>query len=164
MKGSFFEKIPNSYFIVSGTGIGKTELNSFDFALLDAGLGNLNLVRMSSILPPYANRIAPYQLPFGSLVPVAYGFRTLNVTGSLVSAAIAIAFPKNKRFPGLIMEYDSVGESSKSAEKTAEEMAVDGIIGRGLELDHTEAISSEIISHNKYATAFAAIVLCYNTL
>ncbi len=158
---NIFSKIPNAYFIVSGTGVGKTELNSFDFALLDAKLGNLNLVRMSSILPPRADKINPYQIPFGSLVPVAYGFRTSNIAGSVVSASVAIAFPKDKRYPGLIMEYDSIGQSSILAKKSAERMAIDGIIGRGLEVDHTEAISSEIISNGDYATAFAAIVLVF---
>jgi arginine decarboxylase len=40
------------FFLVSGVGYGSTELTSFDAALLDAGIGDFNLVRMSSIMPP----------------------------------------------------------------------------------------------------------------
>src|SRR5262249_17098555 len=36
----------------SGSAEGTTELNAFDNALLAAGIGNINLVKVSSILPP----------------------------------------------------------------------------------------------------------------
>jgi arginine decarboxylase len=46
--------VPSKFDLVVGSGEGATPLNSFDAALLDAGIGNLNLVRVSSILPPGA--------------------------------------------------------------------------------------------------------------
>ena len=36
----------------AGNAEGGTSLNAFDNALLAAGIGNINLVRISSILPP----------------------------------------------------------------------------------------------------------------
>jgi len=38
--------------ISSGTGTGLTRLAAFDAALLSAGVGNFNLVRLSSVIPP----------------------------------------------------------------------------------------------------------------
>jgi arginine decarboxylase len=41
--------------IVAGTGEGVTKLDAFDSALFDAGIANFNLIRLSSIIPPYAH-------------------------------------------------------------------------------------------------------------
>jgi arginine decarboxylase len=44
--------IPTRFFVTSGKGINKTsELNAFDLALLQAGIGEQNLVSVSSVLP-----------------------------------------------------------------------------------------------------------------
>ena len=44
--------IPSRFFVTSGKGINKTsELNAFDLALLQAGIGEQNLVSVSSVLP-----------------------------------------------------------------------------------------------------------------
>jgi arginine decarboxylase len=37
--------------VTSGTGAGRTPLSSFDSALLEAGIGNFNLIRLSSVIP-----------------------------------------------------------------------------------------------------------------
>ena len=38
--------------LTSGVGTGPTELAAFDAALLDAGIANFNLIRLSSVIPP----------------------------------------------------------------------------------------------------------------
>ncbi len=38
--------------VTYGKGIGKTELSAFDAALWDAGIGDYNLVTLSSVIPP----------------------------------------------------------------------------------------------------------------
>jgi len=48
-------------------------LNAFDMALLDAGVGDTNLVRMSSIVPPSCKEVEGMLLPKGGLIPIAYG-------------------------------------------------------------------------------------------
>ncbi len=153
--------IPNAYFIVSGSGSGLSELNAFDCALLDSGLGNLNLVRMSSILPPCAKKIEPYQISYGSLVPVAYASKISANIGETISAAVAVAFPTDKRLPGLIMEYSSSNKSAEMAEKQAIKMATDGIKSRGWKVDHVESISREMRVEKDFGAVFAAVTLCY---
>lgn len=43
--------------ITHGIGLGETELAAFDAALFDAGIANFNIIKLSSIIPPYANLI-----------------------------------------------------------------------------------------------------------
>jgi arginine decarboxylase len=40
--------------IRTGTGSGATSLSAFDAALCDAGVGDLNLLTLSSVIPPYS--------------------------------------------------------------------------------------------------------------
>lgn len=40
--------------LTAGTGVGPTELASFDHALVNAGVANFNLIYLSSVLPPYS--------------------------------------------------------------------------------------------------------------
>lgn len=39
-------------YLVAGKAEGSTPLNAFDNALLDAGIGDVNLIKVSSIVPP----------------------------------------------------------------------------------------------------------------
>jgi len=71
-----FSRVPDLYWPCKGTAEGFTELNAFDGALLAAGIGDTNLVKMSSIVPPACKRIDPVKLPGGALVPVAYAAMT----------------------------------------------------------------------------------------
>lgn len=43
---------PKKYFVTAGSAEGNNQLNAFDHALLKSGIGNLNLLRVTSILPP----------------------------------------------------------------------------------------------------------------
>lgn len=150
---------PTKYFLVAGSSEGYTELNAFDGSLLDAGVGNTNLVKMSSILPPDCQEIEPIQLPYGALVPIAYGAIASDLRGEIISAAVAAAIPVDKTRPGLIMEYSSRGRKS-DIEKIVRRMARKGLRMRGEEVAEIKSISVE---HRvkKIGNAFAAVVLWY---
>ncbi len=62
-----FGPMPTCYFLTAGRGVASTELNAFDAALLDAGVGDTNLIKMSSILPPGAVEIERLTLKKGLL-------------------------------------------------------------------------------------------------
>jgi len=47
-------ELPTRIILTSGIRIGSTKLNAFDNALLNAGIGNFNLLSVSSIIPPKA--------------------------------------------------------------------------------------------------------------
>ena len=150
---------PTKYFIVAGTSEGYTTLNAFDGALLDSGIGNTNLVKMISIIPPHCEEIDPVQLPYGALVPVAYASITSDLRGEVISAAVAAAFPKDPEKPGLIMEYSSRGRRH-DVEKIVRRMAKKGLKVRGEEIGKIKSIS---IEHEvrKIGAAFAAVVLWF---
>ncbi len=48
------QMIPGAFFVTSGVGMDFEQANAFDFALCDAGIGECNLVEVSSILPAKA--------------------------------------------------------------------------------------------------------------
>ncbi len=107
-------KTPTKFFLVSGSSEGFSLLNAFDGALLASGVGDTNLVKMSSILPPGCEEMKqpPVPLPQGALVPVAYASLYSDVPGETISAAVAIGIPEDPNRAGLIMEYSARAEES----------------------------------------------------
>ena len=149
---------PTKFALVSGTSEGNTKLNAFDHALLDEGVGNCNLLKVSSILPPGATHVLEIQIPPGSLVPIAYGTISLDSPGELISAAVAVGI-SDKNTYGVIMEYS--GRTSKDeAEKIIRKMVEEAFEKRGLPLSQCFVCSSE---HRvgKTGCAFAGVVLWY---
>ena len=43
--------LPKQVILTSGVGVGSTEINAYDNALLNAGVGDYNLVKVTSVLP-----------------------------------------------------------------------------------------------------------------
>ncbi len=148
---------PDAYFFAKGASEGYMPLNAFDGALLASGIGNTNLVKMSSIVPPGARLIEPVPLPYGALVPVAYASITSSIKGQTIAAAVAAAFPADPARPGLIMEYSATG-SPEEIEQICRDMAIHGLGMRSLEVGRVESVS---VSHHvkDVGAAFAAVVL-----
>jgi len=150
--------LPNRYEIVTGTGDSQVSaLNAFDQALLAAGIGDVNLVRMSSILPPGALLRHGYTPEYGALVPVAYASNKSGRAGASITAAVAIAIPEDPQYPGLIMEYSSSG-TLQGAESFVREMARAGMGFRGREVREVRsaAISHKVVTNG---AAFAGVVM-----
>jgi len=150
-------KTPTKYFLATGSSEGFTALNAFDGALMTSGIGNTNLVKMSSICPPYARQVEPISLPHGSLVPVAYASITSDKPGEIISAGVAIAFPEDENHAGLIMEY-SAKNTKEAVEKMARRMAEEGMKMRGKPIKQIQSTSVEHTITN-CGCAFAAVVL-----
>lgn len=148
---------PTRHFFVAGNSEGYTELNAFDQALLAAGVGDTNLVRMSSILPPHCKRIEPVCLPYGALVPVAYADMVSSEPGQIIAAAVAIGIPVDSELPGLIMEHHCIG-SLEETEAKVREMAIQGMMHRNREIADVVSIGAQ---HTvvKHGAAFAGVVL-----
>jgi arginine decarboxylase len=150
-------KTPEKYFLTTGISEGYTTLNAFDGALMDAGIGNTNLVKMSSICPPRCTEVKRITIPHGSLVPVAYAGITSDNTGEIIAAGVAIAFPDDEDHAGLIMEY-SAPEPVKTVEQKVRKMAEEGMKMRGKVIREIKSVAAE---HRVYkcGCAFAAVVL-----
>jgi arginine decarboxylase len=97
----------------AGHAEGGTSLNAFDNALLAAGIGNVNLVKISSILPPDVPVIELPKIKPGALIPTAYAAMTSEVSGEIVAAAVGYALPDDPAKNGVIMEFH--GQASREA-------------------------------------------------
>jgi len=148
---------PTKYFLAAGCAEGFTELNAFDGALLNAGVGNTNLIRLSSILPPRCEEISPARLPQGALVPAAYSAITSSDPGQVMTAAVAVAYPEDEGHCGLIMEYHDFAPREVVEEKVRR-MAVEGMEFRGLAVKAVKSIACEH-TVQRMGAAFAAVVL-----
>lgn len=148
---------PKKVKLVVGKGEGNTLLTAFDKALLQAGIGNLNLVRVSSILPPNCVLEEDFDVPPGSLAPTAYGAEMSDRPGELIAAAIGIGFSPNDH--GVIMEFHGHCDE-EHAKRTVEDMVREGFAMRGLELKELRSLA---ISHRveTVGSVVAAAVLWY---
>ena len=150
-------KTPTQYFLVSGASDGYTPLNAFDGALLQAGIGNTNIVKMSSIVPPHCECISPIALPPGALVPAAYAALTSEAPGEIISAGVALAIPVEEDRNGLIMEYSARG-GRREIEEKVRTMAMEGMKLRGWETKELKSIAIEY-RVKKIGAVLAAVVL-----
>ena len=152
---------PNIYCLVKGAAEGRTRLNAFDNALLEAGVGDTNLMRMSSILPPAAvqTEVSELVLPKGGLIPLAYASIDGTTPGRLISAAIAVGIPEDDREPGVIMEFEDHASLS-NVEEIVRQMVIDGFEYRNRKLKEIKSIG---IEHKveRCGAVFAAAVLWY---
>ena len=135
-------KTPTKYFLVSGASEGYTPLNAFDGALIQAGIGNTNIIKMSSIVPPHCKLVAPIAFPPGALVPAAYACITSDVPREIISAGVAVALPEDKNQNGLIMEYSAKG-GRHQIEEIVRNMAVEGMKLRGWKIKDLNSIAIE---------------------
>lgn len=152
---------PNIFCLVKGASEGRTRLNAFDNALLNAGVGDTNLMRMSSILPPRTEQksIDEIKLPGGALVPLAYATIDSTTPGRFISSAIAIGIPEDPSLPGVIMEYEDHSKL-ENVETIVRQMVVDAFEYRDRELKEIKSIGIEHQVETCGST-FAAAVLWY---
>ena len=148
---------PKKFFVTAGSAEGNNPLNAFDNALLKGRIGNLNLMRVTSILPPGVQYCPEMEIPPGSLVPTAYGYIISDVPGELIAAAVGVGFSKDTF--GVIMEFS--GKCSKEdAEKAINNMLIEAFETRGMDLVGTKIAATE---HHvkKTGCALAAVPLWY---
>ena len=149
---------PTKFTVVAASAEGKNRLNAFDNALLASGIGNLNLLKVSSILPPAATEFDHVGLPPGSLMPTAYGTIQSDRAGERIAAAVGVGIGAHDEY-GLIMEF-SGRCSAEEAHEAIRRMLEEGFAARDRELKRTIIRSTE---HTvvEIGCAFAAVALWY---
>lgn len=84
--------IPTRFFVTSGKGINKTsELNAFDLALLQAGIGEQNLVSVSSVLPIGIRQVDRVPISRGAITHTVLA-RMGGGEGEVISSGISYGF------------------------------------------------------------------------
>jgi len=139
---------------------GSTPLNAFDKCLLASGLGNANLIRISSILPPGVPRSEEISFELGDFVPTAYAEITSAIPDEIISAAVSIGIPKDETQNGVIMEYSARGHKEE-VEHIVRNMAEEAILYRGQEV---KEVLSYAVEHKvkRFGAAFAGVALWHN--
>jgi len=146
---------PNRLWLAAGAAEGTTELNAFDNALLDGGIGNLNLIKVSSVVPQGAKFLqGPPVIAPGSLVPCVYSVMHSDTAGETICAALGIGIGRESH--GMIFEYHA--NSREVAERVVTGMVEEGFARRGLPL---ERVTVTLAEHRveRLGCAVAAVVL-----
>jgi arginine decarboxylase len=141
----------------AGHAEGGTALNAFDNALLAAGIGNINLLKVSSILPPDVPVVELPKIKLGALVPTAYAAITSETPGETVAAAVGYAVPDDPTKNGVIMEFHGVATRDE-AERQIHAMLEEAFRVRGETIAERRAVAVE---HRveRIGCALAAITL-----
>ena len=155
--------IATEYCVSSGVGVSDKYLPSFDKALLSAGIGNYNLVRLSSILPAkcarvYAGDITEH-IKEGSLLPTAYATISSNVPNERIASGIGIGFPKNRDRVAVIMEFSAKGMAKEDVNLVLKSMLEEAFEVRGWELAamEIEAVDAVVDEAGNNCTTFACV-------
>ena len=119
--------VPKFSFLTKGKGVSKEKLTSFEMALRDAGIAEFNLVKVSSIMPPFCKIISKKEglkkLSPGQIVYVVLSESATNEHGRKVAASVGIAMPADRSQHGYLSEHHSFGQSKKEAGEYAEDLA-----------------------------------------
>lgn len=148
---------PQNYTIVSGVGFADEPLVAFDNALQAAGIGDYNLVKVSSILPPACRCREEVDLPKGSILFTAYA--ALTLTGEETGeTCVALAVPCDPALNGVIFEKSS---RDGGLERTVRAMCEEGMQTRSRpysEIKSTFAVIGKE-KKKKYAAAISAVAM-----
>jgi arginine decarboxylase len=141
----------------AGHAEGGSSLNAFDNALLAAGIGNINLIKVSSILPPDVAVVELPKIRPGALIPTAYATITSETPGDWLAAAVGYALPDDPAKNGVIMEFHGVATLAE-AERAIDAMLEEAFRVRG-ELIREKKIVAAEHQVEQIGCALAAITL-----
>ncbi|OKY78121.1 MAG: Pyruvoyl-dependent arginine decarboxylase PdaD [Candidatus Methanohalarchaeum thermophilum] len=146
---------PNKAYLTSGSGTGKTEIEAFDNALLDAGIGNLNLIKVSSIFPKNCRFVEDHSISPGSVVPVVYSRKIDSDKGNLISSSVCVA--RSPDGIGVVCE-SSAKECEKESRNKSIKKAKRMLKSRGLKLKDLNLASDSIESEEVSCTVSALLL------
>lgn len=120
--------LAKKYYLTTGVGVDEYEIASFDKALMDAGLSEYNLVKVSSIIPPFAKQCMFVDSTPGSILFTAYS-QIATKKDEIIASAIVAAIPNENNYTGVIMEYSCLGSKEKAL-GVARQLAADAMYRR----------------------------------
>jgi arginine decarboxylase len=119
--------IPKKIFLTKGVGKAPEYLTSFEMALRDAGIGQFNIVEVSSIIPPGCEIIPKEKglelLKPGQIIFCVLAKNSTNEPNRLIAASVGLAIPADPNIHGYLSEHASFGETDEKAGKRAEDLA-----------------------------------------
>jgi arginine decarboxylase len=118
--------------IVSGKGEGPTKLNAFDNALSNAGIGDVNLIKVSSMLEGNAEIVLLPDLKPGTMIHCVLSTITSNKKGESIHATVGVAVGERL---GCVVEKTGVNKDSEVLKKEVKDMVEYMMNGRGVKID-----------------------------
>lgn len=163
--------------LLSSNAEGCTKLNAFDNALLNAGIGNANLVRLSSVVPEnveWLNNVPDF--PMGTVLFAVYSHIESDEEGARISAAVGVGIRSSKEMffhgdcsessgihssggagGGLIYEFSGFCDAEYAAGKV-KEMLSEGFAVRDWKISEIKVAVAEHTVRKKPGCALAAVV------
>ena len=148
--------VPKKFFVASGKAINAISgLNAFDEALLNAKIGDQNLVPVSSILPVGIKKIDPVEIPMGAITHCILS-QMRGGKEKIISAGLSYAF--NEEGGGYVAEvhgYIKKEDAKELLDQKIGEMAR----RRDKEIKEISYVVEELyVPLNHYGACVAAII------
>ena len=111
--------LPSKAFLTKGIGRHREKLTSFEEALREAGIAQVNIVRVSSIWPPHCELVSREEgvklLRPGQITFAVVAEAQTNEPSRLGTAAIGLAVPADPSHHGYISEHHAFGQRHEPA-------------------------------------------------
>ena len=147
--------------IVSGKDEGPTKLNAFDNALTDAGIGDVNLIKVSSMLAGNADVQKLPKLKAGAMVNCVLSEITSDNPGDEISAIIAVAIGEEL---GCVVETTGINKPKDELINKAEMMVNYMMEKRGVEIKELIVESSTTTVENSASVVASVVYLNENII
>ncbi len=146
--------------IVSGKDEGPTKLNAFDNALSDAGIGDVNLIKVSSMLGKNTQITDLPTLKAGSMVNCVLSEVTSDKPGERITAVVGIAIGEEL---GCVVEANGRDENLDDLVAKAKYMAEYMMEKRGVEIKNL-IIESSTMTVDKIGSVVSAVIYINNDI
>lgn len=140
--------------LTAGKAEGPYKLNAFDNALLDAGIGDVNLIKVSSILPPDTQLQDLPKFDAGSMINCVLAHAYSDKEGDLISAVISVAIGEDL---GCVVENSGINRDPTHLRKEAEHMVQHMMSVRGKDIKELYFVQENHIVRNKGAVIAALV-------
>ncbi len=149
--------IPSKFFVTSGAATSPVSpLNAFDLALMEADIGEQNLVCVSSVIPVNAKLTENREMPMGAVTHCVLA-QMRGVEGETISAGIAYVMRKDG-YGGYVAEGHLHGSGDSLKEELKNKMDEMSRI-RNVEFGEINFVIEELkIPKGKYGCCVAAVV------
>lgn len=140
--------------IVSGKDEGPTKLNAFDNALSDAGIGDVNLIKVSSMLGKNTEIVDLPALRPGAMVNCVLSEVTSDVFGEMITAVVAVAIGDEL---GCVVEASGKDKDPEDLKNEAKEMVEYMMDRRGVEIRNL-IVESSTMTVSEIGSVVSAVV------
>lgn len=137
-----FLPIAKNFCLVSGKSEGVTELNAFDNALIAAGIGDANLIKVTSIIPTGCQfRKRPKKFLKGEFIPLVYSEKTSSLKGARIASALGVGIASD----GFGVVVEAKGASMLEVEKDIEQKIKAAFQIRRLKIKEIKFSAKELV-------------------